>query len=164
MALFDLPSISRSQDLVLAGGKALQAAEQLGAQRQVLAMGGVPAEPLLNRLPELLIATGFLQEIHRPGLHRPHHHRHVAVGRHDDGRHVDLAVIELFEQFQAANARHADVQQQTARPRRAAGVEELLRRLVRLRPQVHGTDQHRQGLPHGRIVVDDKDGRFSLHG
>ena len=30
--------------------------------------------------------------------------------------------------------------------------------------QVHRAHQHRQGLPHGRIVVDDENSRFSFHG
>ena len=77
------------------------------------------------------------------------------------GRRTSLAV-ELFEQFQAADAGHAHVQQQAARPRGIEARRELLGRFVGLGPQVHRPHQHRQGLPHGRIVVDDENGRFSF--
>ena len=53
---------------MLGRGKALQAADRFGTQNDVLAMGGVPFEGLLDRLPELLVAAGFLQEIQAPAF------------------------------------------------------------------------------------------------
>ena len=100
---------------MFAGGKTLQAMEDFGPQRQALAMLLVPFQGLLDGLPELLVAAGLFQEVHAPGLHRPDHHRHVAVGRHDDGRQGDFLAVELFEQLQAADAGHPHVQQQAPR-------------------------------------------------
>ena len=43
-------------------------------------------------------------------------------------------------------------------------VEEHLGRLVGLGLQTHGPHEHRERLPHGRIVVDDENGRIIVHG
>ncbi len=51
----------------------------------------------------------FGDEIEGAAIHRGADIGHVAIGRHDDGRHPALAVLQFLQQRQPVHARHIDV-------------------------------------------------------
>jgi len=55
------------------------------------------------------------QELRRASLHRPHGHRHVAVGADKDDRHVGSVTGELLLEIEASEARKQHLENQAAR-------------------------------------------------
>jgi len=78
------------------------------------------------------------------------------VAGDDDDRQRISVRPEALQQFHAAHARHADIQQQTARLAGLAGIEEGARIAEHPAGQVRRFEQADDRIAHGLVVVDHK--------
>ena len=84
----------------------------------------------------------------------------VGVGGDEDDRDVTPPEAQPSLEFEAAHARHADVEDQAARIAIGLGLQEFLGGREGHGGEAGGADQRPQRLAHGVVVVDDCDQRL----
>jgi hypothetical protein len=92
---------------------------------------------MLDLVEQVLIAKRFLNEVNCSSLDGRYGHGHVSMCREKDYRESGVQLLELLLQLETTHAGHANVQHQTARPRRVVGFEEVLCRGEDLNVQTH---------------------------
>jgi hypothetical protein len=105
-----------------------------------------------------LVAERLRQELECSPLHGLDRHRHVAVSRNEDDRHVNPIDGDALLQIEAAEVRKTDVEYQAARDKKWWTGEKFLRGREGLGLPPCAADQQFQRLAHGDIVVDDEHG------
>src|SRR5438067_470623 len=86
----------------------------------------VDLEPFPDAVEEQLAADRLLEEIEGAGPHGARRRRHVAVAADDDDGQGQAAGDERVLEVDAAQPRHAEVDDEAARPAAVLRLEELL--------------------------------------
>src|SRR5438270_6444183 len=73
-----------------------------------------PPKSLVQRGQQRRLLEWLFNEVHGASLHCPHGERYIAVAGHDDDRKRNAFVAQRLLNFEAVEARHADVQQNTS--------------------------------------------------
>ena len=92
---------------------------------------------------QLLVADRLLEEIHRPCVHRPHRHVHVAIAGDHDRRQPAALVLQALQQREPAHPRHHGIDQQASLGPGAIIIQECLRA---------GIGLYRPAIPPKQIV------------
>ena len=71
-------------------------------------------EGAVDRGENCLLGKRFFDEVHRPCPHRPNGQRHIAKSSDDDDRQRDPLQPKPVLYFEPADARHSDIDDQTA--------------------------------------------------
>src|SRR6266853_3360667 len=122
------PNDDERHDLALALGQRGVALLQLDGDPRPPAPVPVTLDRRVNRIEQVLLVERLGQELYRPGLHRPHAHRYIAVTADEDDRESDSRPRELILKRQTAHARQSHVQHETTQDVRRLGLQVLLRR------------------------------------
>jgi len=90
----------------------------------------IPRQRALQRIEQRIALDGFLQEVHRPRLHRSHTRRHIGVtGKEDDGQRNALPQQRRLK-VEPRGTGHAHVEQHATRPVGQRVQQELARRRI----------------------------------
>jgi hypothetical protein len=149
----------------LARGERLIALLQFVESRPVLAAGAVPLQRRVDGMKEFPLAEWFREKIHRPGFHRAHRSRHVAVAADEDDRNPPTGAGQFHLQVEAVQSRHAKIGHQARWQIAPAAVQKLLRRGEGLNLVSRDAQKAFCGAAERRIVVDNEHDRLRLvHG
>ena len=161
--LVELAGDDAGEDLALARRERLVA----GAQRTQ----PFPGRPRLriarergpHRSEQRIAADRLREEVDRPGFHRAHAHRDVAVPGEEDDRQPHLQLRERLLQVEAARAGHPDVEHDaTGSVPVPAAEQEFARGCVAAGLEAGRLQQAHDPGPHRVVVVDDVDDRAVL--
>ena len=98
------------------------------------------------------IVDGLFKKICGTGLERASRRRNVAIGGHDDHRQIGGTSAKFGVKFQAAHARHANIDEHAAKPLRVVGFQQILGICKDLRTEALQAEQKSERITHGRIV------------
>src|SRR5229473_399083 len=101
---------------------------RLATHCRTAAVDGVP-----DGRQQYVVAKRLREEFGGPRLHCLNRHRHVAVTRDENDRHVSALNSDALLQIEAVEARHAHIEHQAARRNGPWTGEEFLRRREYLR-------------------------------
>ena len=114
----------------------------------------------MDTVEEQLAAERLLEVVECTRPERVHRRLHVAVAGDEDDRDPDLPRGELSLEPEAAHARQADLQQETARPPTVQRFEERLGGGVRLDGEPHRRAELAERLACSLVVIHDEDPRL----
>ncbi len=117
----------------------------------------------MHRRDQLVLVERLLEEIHGTALHGADARGHTAVARDEDDRQRMARLSQPGLQIESSESGHADVEDETGRPRGARVVQERLRRRKGDGVQPDRADQTTERAADARVVVDDVHGRLA-HG
>ena len=111
---------------------------------------------------DIVVNQGFRQELDGSRFHRLDRRGNVAIPGDEHNRNVVVRVGHLALQVESAQARQLQIEHQATRRTRPRVCQKLARRRKQLHLPSSGPHQTSQRLPHGRVVVHDKDDRLRL--
>jgi hypothetical protein len=161
--LVELAGQHAVHDLAFAPAQAGQPAVDRTAVFLAAAAVGVGGERLDHPIDQIIVVEGLLDKVPSAFLQCGHGHRHVAVAGQEDDRQGTAQFAQAVEQFQAAHAVHADVQQQASGPAMILGRQEFLGRREHRRRHPARLEQPDQRVADRLVVIDDMD-RPGIHG
>src|SRR5690349_2414165 len=97
-------------DLALARRESLELGLELGHALLLLPPLAIAFERIGDGVKQVLIAKWLGEEIDGACLHRPHRHRHIAMGGDEDDRDLDAGLDQLVLKIEAATLRQSDVE------------------------------------------------------
>ena len=103
-----------------------------------------------------VVAEWLRQELDRSRLHGLDRHRHVAVARDEDDRHVSPIDGDALLQVETVEARKRNVKHQAARNKGSWAGEEFLCGRECLRLPAFAADQQFQRFAHRDVVVNNE--------
>ena len=158
-----LPDRHPFQDFSLARGQQGHAFRRRSAPNLTAPLQNIELQGLAHPRQQRLALKGFFDKIEGARLHGPDRHRHIAVAGHENDRSSVPLLLQLPLQIQAAHARHPHVQHQATGSPNGGGFEKDRRAGKGFHHQSGGLEQQADGVAHSLIVVDDKNGRGSIH-
>lgn len=81
-----------------------------------LTLAQIDLDSLTDGVEQGLIPEWLREEVDSAGLHRFDRHRYISIGRQEYGRLRDAARVQLFLQIEPADAGHAYIEDEAARP------------------------------------------------
>ncbi len=94
----------------------LLAVGQGQAQAAVVQHQTAQRQRAAHRVEQRLAGKGFFEEVVGAGAHRLHRELHVAMAGDQQHRQVGIAALQVGQQLQAVDARHADIADHHAVP------------------------------------------------
>ncbi len=116
---------------------------RLVSKCSLAALDGVP-----DGAQQHVVAEWLRQELDSSRLHRLDRHRHVAVTRDEDDRHVNPIDSDALLQIETIEVRKSNVKDQAARSQDSWARQEFLSGRERLRLPARAADQRFERLAH----------------
>jgi hypothetical protein len=119
-------------------------------------------ESAVDRGENFLLGKRFFDEVHRPSPHRPHGQGHVAISSDDDDRQRHALDPETILYLESTDARHSDIDDQTAVLRRGRSRKKVTSRSKTSHSITRRLQQHPKGIANGCVIIRDKYGRLHV--
>src|SRR5689334_22928783 len=101
-------------DFALARRESLELGLEHGHALLLLPPLAIAFERIGDGVKQVLIAEWLGEEIYGTCLHRPHRHRHIAMGSNEDDGDLDAGLDQLVLKIEATTLRQSDVEHETA--------------------------------------------------